>query len=99
MPPKPRFSPVTLLLLTLLPVAAPADPGRAMPGVSFLDGLLSQLSGPVAMVITGLGIAFGAICWILGSRDGLQKCLYAAVGGGLLFLVKPIVGFLQGLAN
>ena len=70
-----------------------------MPGVSFLDGLLTQLSGPVAMVITGLGIAFGASCWILGIRDGLQKCMYAAVGGGLHFLVKPIVGFLQGLAG
>ncbi len=96
--PRSRFSVATLLLLTVLPYAVRAD-GGAMPGVSFLDGILSQLSGPVAMVITGLGIAFGAICWILGNRDGLQKCMYAAVGGGLLFLVKPIVGFLQGLAG
>ena len=95
---KPRFSAVTLLLLAVLPYAARAG-GGAMPGVSFLDGLLTQLSGPVAMVITGLGMALGAICWILGNRDGLQKCMYAAVGGGLLFLVKPIVGFLQGLAG
>ena len=95
--PRPRFSAATLLLLTVLPVAARG--GGDMPGVKFLDGLLTQLSGPVAMVITGLGIALGAICWILGNRDGLQKCMYAAVGGGLLFLVKPIVGFLQGLAG
>ncbi len=96
--PKPRFSAATLLFLVVLPYVARAD-GGAMPGVSFLDGILGQLSGPVAIVITGLGIAFGAICWILGNRDGLQKCMYAAVGGGLLFLVKPIVGFLQGLAG
>ena len=58
--PTPRSFAATLLFFTVLPYAARAD-GGAMPGVSFLDGILTQLSGPVARVITGLGIAFGAM--------------------------------------
>jgi type IV secretory pathway VirB2 component (pilin) len=91
------FSRATIVLLVFLPAVAWAD--GTMPGVGFLESILAQLSGPVAVVVTGLGIAIAAICWILGNRDGLVKAIYAAVGGGLLFLVRPLVSFLQGIAG
>jgi hypothetical protein len=31
----------------------------------------------------------------MGSRDGIQKAVYAVIGGGLLFGVHAIIDFVQ----
>jgi type IV secretory pathway VirB2 component (pilin) len=88
----------TLALLTLPRVAA-AGPGRGGPLAGFGSTILGFLTGTLGPVVFGLGIAAAAISMIVGSREGLQKALWAIVGGGLLFSVDLVTSFVQGAAN
>jgi len=58
--------------------------------------VLEFLSGPLAYVIVGIGICVAAISLVMGSREGLQKAIWALVGGALLFGVDTVVNFIAG---
>lgn len=92
----------TRALRTVLPIAvgfpslALARPGGDAPLIGFGQSVLEFLSGPLAYVIVGIGICIAAISLVMGSRDGLQKAIWALVGGALLFGVDSIVRFIAG---
>ena len=81
-------------LALLSPAAALAAPGEA-PLLGFGESVLAFLSGPLAIVIVGIGICVAAISLVMGSREGLQKAIWAIVGGALLFGVDAVVAFIQ----
>jgi type IV secretory pathway VirB2 component (pilin) len=76
------------------PAAAYAGPG-GRPLISFGQSILNFLTGPLAYVVFGIGICVAAISLVVGSRDGIQKAVYAVVGGGLLFGVHAVIDFVQ----
>ncbi len=55
--------------------------------------MLGFLTGTLGPIVFGIGLAIAAISLIMGSRDGLQKALWAIVGGALLFGVDTVVTF------
>ena len=69
------------------------------PMVQFGWNLLHFLSGTLGPIILGLGIATAAVSWILGSRDGLQRAFYAAVGGALLLGIDKVIESVSGAAR
>jgi type IV secretory pathway VirB2 component (pilin) len=85
---------VGLASIGITPGVALAAPGGGEPLVGFGQSVLDFLSGPLAFVIVGIGICIAAISLVMGSRDGLQKAIWALVGGALLFGVDSIVRFI-----
>ena len=85
--------------LTLLPVTAHARPSGSGPLIGFGQSILDFLTGPLAYVIFGVGIAIAAISLVMGSREGIQKAIYAIIGGGLLFGVNAVIDFVQQAAR
>ena len=90
----PRW-PAPLLVLSF-PAGVLAAPGGDAPLLDFGRSVLEFLSGPLAYVIVGIGICVAAISLVMGSRDGLQKAIWALVGGALLFGVDTVVRFIAG---
>ncbi len=84
--------PAVFLLLSALPQAALATPGGD-PLVGFGRDVLGFLTGTLGPIVFGIGLAIAAISLIMGSRDGLQKALWAIVGGALLFGIDTVVAF------
>ena len=84
----------TSLPVVLAPFAANAAPGGG-PLIGFGQSILNFLTGPLAYVIFGVGICIAAISLVMGSREGVQKAIYAVVGGGLLFGVHAVIDFVQ----
>jgi type IV secretory pathway VirB2 component (pilin) len=78
----------------LAPLALHAAPGGG-PLIGFGQSILNFLTGPLAYVVFGVGICIAAISMVMGSRDGIQKAVYAVIGGGLLFGVHAIIDFVQ----
>src|SRR5262245_27618785 len=91
-----RVRPLALLATALPPALAFAAPGGSEPLVGFGRSVLEFLSGPLAYVIVGIGICVAAISLVMGSREGLQKAIWALVGGALLFGVDTVVNFIAG---
>ena len=85
--------------LIVVPVAAYARPGGSGPLIGFGQSILDFLTGPLAYVIFGVGIAIAAISLVMGSREGIQKAIYAIIGGGLLFGVNAVIDFVQQAAR
>ncbi len=83
------------LLALAVPAAAYAGPGGGGPLINFGQSILNFLTGPLAYVVFGVGICIAAISMVMGSRDGIQKAIYAVIGGGLLFGVHAIIDFVQ----
>ncbi len=77
-----------------VPAAAYAGPGGG-PLINFGQSILNFLTGPLAHVVFGVGICIAAISMVMGSREGIQKAIYAVIGGGLLFGVHAIIDFVQ----
>ena len=77
-----------------VPAAAYAGPGGG-PLIGFGQSILNFLTGPLAYVVFGVGICIAAISLVMGSREGIQKAVYAVVGGGLLFGVHAVIDFVQ----
>jgi type IV secretory pathway VirB2 component (pilin) len=80
--------------LASVPAVAIAGPGGSAPLVGFGQSVLAFLTGTMGPIIVGIGIAIAAISLVVGSRDGLQKAIWAIVGGALLFGVDTVVSFL-----
>lgn len=78
----------------LAPLAADAAPGGG-PLINFGQSVLNFLTGPLAYVVFGIGICIAAISMVMGSREGIQKAVYAVIGGGLLFGVHAVIDFVQ----
>ena len=83
-----------LLLVAAMPQVALATPGGD-PLVGFGRDVLTFLSGTLGPVVFGIGLAIAAIALIMGSRDGLQKAVWAIVGGALLFGVDSVINFVS----
>ncbi|HYS93787.1 MAG TPA: TrbC/VirB2 family protein [Candidatus Acidoferrales bacterium] len=89
------FLSVSLGLVSLsVPGAANAGPGSG-PLINFGQSILNFLTGPLAYVVFGVGICIAAISMVMGSREGIQKAVYAVIGGGLLFGVHAVIDFVQ----
>src|SRR6266545_3955814 len=82
------------VLATCVPAAAYAGPGGG-PLINFGQSILNFLTGPLAYVVFGVGICIAAISMVMGSREGVQKAVYAVIGGGLLFGVHAVIDFVQ----
>jgi len=82
------------LASVLAPAAAYAGPGSG-PLINFGQSILNFLTGPLAYVVFGVGICIAAISMVMGSREGIQKAVYAVIGGGLLFGVHAVIDFVQ----
>jgi type IV secretory pathway VirB2 component (pilin) len=89
---------LALLASMLAPAAAHAGPGSG-PLINFGQSILDFLTGPLAYVVFGVGICIAAISLVMGSREGIQKAVYAVVGGGLLFGVHAVIDFVQSAAR
>ncbi len=76
------------------PAVAHADVGGG-PLINFGQSILNFLTGPLAYVVFGVGICIAAISLVMGSREGIQKAVYAVIGGGLLFGVHAVIDFVQ----
>jgi type IV secretory pathway VirB2 component (pilin) len=83
---------LVISLVCLLPATAHAGPGGG-PLVGFAGSVLDFLTGTLGPIIFGIGLAVAAISLVMGSRDGLQKAIWAIVGGALLFGVDSVVAF------
>src|SRR6516225_4970812 len=92
-----RTTLVTLALATA-PLVAHAAPGGG-PLVNFGQGVLDFLTGVLGPIIFGLGLAAAAVSLVIGSREGMQKALYAVLGGGLLFSIGSVVDFVSRVAH
>lgn len=84
----------TGLTAAVVPATAYAGPGGG-PLINFGQSILNFLTGPLAYVVFGVGICIAAISLVMGSREGIQKAVYAVVGGGLLFGVHAVIDFVQ----
>lgn len=82
------------LVTSLAPALAYAGPSGG-PLIGFGQRILDFLTGPLAYVVFGVGIAIAAISLVMGSREGIQKAIYAIVGGGLLFGVDAVINFVR----
>ena len=78
----------------VMPLTAYAGPGSG-PLINFGQSILNFLTGPLAYVVFGVGICIAAISMVMGSREGIQKAVYAVIGGGLLFGVHAVIDFVQ----
>ena len=87
-----------MLLPFIAPAVAQAAPGSG-PLINFGQSILAFLTGPLAYVVFGVGICIAAISMVMGSREGIQKAVYAVIGGGLLFGVHAIIDFVQSAAR
>jgi len=99
MNPRAPFLPLVLvvgLVVAVVPAIAIAAPGGGEPLIGFGRSILEFLSGPLAYVIVGIGICIAAMSLVMGSREGLQKAIWALVGGALLFGVQTVVDFIAG---
>lgn len=76
----------------LLPVPAYA---AGDPLVNFGNQALSFLTHDLGPIVLGLGLVASFICVILGSRDGVQKAIYAVVGGALLYGLDTVMAFIK----
>ncbi len=85
-----------VVLLWSFPFLAHAYPGGGEPLVGFGRDVLSFLTGTLGPIIFGIGLAVAAISLVIGSRDGVQKAIWAIVGGALLFGVDSVVAFVAG---
>jgi type IV secretory pathway VirB2 component (pilin) len=85
-------------LPTSLPLPAYAGPGGG-PLIGFGTTVLDFLTGPLAYVVFGIGICIAAISMVMGSREGVQKAVYAVIGGALLFGVHAVIDFVQSAAR
>src|SRR5215471_16523736 len=93
--PAVRLSTMVLaLIIQFSPPAAYAGPGTG-PLINFGQSILDFLTGPLAYVVFGVGICIAAISLVMGSREGIQKAVYALIGGGLLFGVHAVIDFVQ----
>ncbi len=93
---------VSSFVLSGLIVSAPAvvlaGPGSG-PLINFGQSILDFLTGPLAYVVFGVGLCIAAISLVMGSREGIQKAIYALVGGGLLFGVHAVIDFVSQAAR
>src|SRR5262249_31361708 len=93
-----KAAPIPFLLAIVAAVTAPsiawAGPGSG-PLIGFGQTILNFLTGPLACVVFGVGICIAAISMVMGSREGVQKAVYAVIGGGLLFGVNAVIEFVQ----
>src|SRR5262250_1466290 len=97
--PAVRLSTVVLaLVIQCAPPAANAGPGSG-PLINFGQSILDFLTGPLAYVVFGVGLCIAAISLVMGSREGIQKAIYALVGGGLLFGVHAVIDFVSEAAR
>src|SRR5215471_10304124 len=103
-----RTSSLRLCVASLLGlfVAALFDPAVALAGgpggaplIGFGQAILDFLTGPLAVIVFGLGLVIAAFSLILGSREGLMKAGFAILGGGLLFGVHTVINFVQQAAR
>lgn len=84
--------------LLLLPVRASAAPGAT--GVErFGSAALDFITGPLGLIVLGIGICLGAYSLIFGSRDGMQRTILIIVGGVLLFSARSIVNFIASASR
>ena len=93
-----RLAPFLFTLFLLAPSPSHAGPGGA-PLIGFGQTILDFLTGPLAIVVLGIGIAIAAVSMVMGSREGMQKAVFAIIGGGLLFSVHAIVDFVASAAR
>lgn len=94
-----RMSRATIAILPFLaPALAYAGPGSG-PLINFGQSILNFLTGPLAYVVFGVGLCIAAISMVMGSREGIQKAVYAVIGGGLLFGVHAVIDFVASAAR
>jgi type IV secretory pathway VirB2 component (pilin) len=84
--------PSAIAVLVLL-VAAPAHAAPSAPLVGLAQDTLEFLTGTLGPIVFGIGLAICAFSLIMGNRDALQRGIWAIVGGGMLFAIDQIVGF------
>ncbi len=84
---------VVSLHVLATPTLAQASPGGDVPLVHFGQDVLAFLTGTIGPVIFGIGLAIAAISMVMGSREGIQKAIWAVIGGALLFGVHSVVAF------
>jgi len=84
-----------IFLAMLVPTIASARPGGGAPLVGFGQSVLEFLTGTLGPVVFGIGLAIAAISLVMGSREGLQKAIYAVIGGALLFSVGAVTTFVE----
>jgi type IV secretory pathway VirB2 component (pilin) len=87
------------LAATVMPLTAYAGPAGSGPLINFGQSILNFMTGPLAYVVFGVGICIAAISLVMGSREGIQKAVYAVIGGGLLFGVHAVIDFVQSAAR
>ena len=90
----PSHAAIATVATTIMPLTAYAGPGSG-PLINFGQSILNFLTGPLAYVVFGVGICIAAISRVMGSREGIQKAVYAVIGGGLLFGVHAVIDFVQ----
>ena len=89
----------SLLVVVLAPVAAHAGYSPDEPLIGFGTKILDFLTGPLAYVVVGIGLAIAAISLVMGSRDGLSRAFLAIGGGALLFGIHAVINFIQAAAR
>src|SRR5215813_10707232 len=94
----PNVSRFVAAAAIVAPAAAYAAPGSG-PLINFGQSILNFLTGPLAYVVFGVGICIAAISLVVGSREGIQKAVYAVIGGGLLFGVHAVIDFVASAAR
>jgi type IV secretory pathway VirB2 component (pilin) len=88
-----------LVVLAITPAAhAGYSPGDE-PLIGFGTKILDFLTGPLAYVVVGIGLAIAAISLVMGSRDGLSRAFLAIGGGALLFGIHAVINFVQAAAR
>jgi type IV secretory pathway VirB2 component (pilin) len=95
----PRVSVVVVAGFLLAPTVALAAGPSGGPLIGFGNSILDFLTGPLAYVLFGLGLAIAAISLVMGSREGIQRAIYAIVGGGLLFGAHAVIDFVAQAAR
>jgi type IV secretory pathway VirB2 component (pilin) len=86
---------VAVLVLAMLPAAAGAGSPGGAPLVSFAQSVVEFLTSTLGPLVIIIGVCVGALCWAVGARDGLQRAVYAILGGVLLFSAGAIVDFIS----
>jgi type IV secretory pathway VirB2 component (pilin) len=90
--PTPRALAVLLLAGTTVSARSAS---AAPPLVGLAQDTLGFLTGTLGPIVFGIGLAICALGLIMGNRDALQRGIWAIVGGGMLFGIDQIVGFVQ----
>ncbi len=95
---KPKiWLPILLVLLQTGTALAFGD-SEAQLG-TFLQGVadfLIKVIGPGVLVI---GVCMGGISMATGNEEGLQKGIYAALGGALIMMSRAILDLIQRLTG